>query len=110
MYIETYTDIIIRLYFILFLSLIPIGILRLWKRIQKKTLKYWWIIPYSMIYLIFAAFSTFIASMAYDDPADPNYITYKNWDLCDFVFHDIKMLVIWLLIGAVLYSHEQRDK
>lgn len=103
MSIETYTAIVIRVYIILFLCLIPIGILKLLRGIQKKSLKYWWVIPHSMIYSIFAVFSTFIASMAYNDPADPNYSAYESWELGDFVFHDIKMLAVWLLVGILFY-------
>jgi len=104
MSIETYTTTIIYLYIGLFLFFILIGVADIWNRIWKKTLKYWWgIIPCSIFYLISATFSTFIASIAYDDPADPNYEKYENWELHDFILHDIKTLIIWLFIGILLY-------
>ena len=56
-----------------------------------------------MIYLIFAAFSTFTAHIAYDDPADPNYSIYKDWGLHNFILNDIKMLAIGVFIAALLY-------
>ncbi len=103
MSIETYTAIVIRFYIGLFLFLVFAGIAALYKKIRKKPVRCWWLIPYSMIYSIFALFSTFIAAIAYDDPADPNYRRYQNWELHDFIFNDMKMLMIWLLIGESLY-------
>lgn len=103
MSIETYTTIITRFYIGLFLLLVFAGIAALCKKIRKKPLKCWWLIPYSMIYSIFALCNTFIAFIAYDDPADPNYRRYQNWELHDFVFNDMKTLMVWLLIGGSLY-------
>lgn len=109
MNIETYISNILFLYTGLFLLSIFIGLVGIGIRIWKKTLKYWWIIPYSMLYLFSAIFSTFIASMAYDDLADPNYWRYENWELCDFVLNDIKRLIIWLFIGVLLYLVFERE-
>ena len=39
----------------------------------------------------------------YDDPTEPGYTTFKNWRLYDFILNDIRMLIIWLFIGALLY-------
>jgi len=105
MRIETYTRGILYLYSGLFLFSILMGIAEIWTRIRKKTLKYWGgLLPCSILYLIFAMFSTFIASIAYDDPADPNYTRYKNWLLHDFILHDVKTFLLWLFIGLLLYS------
>lgn len=68
-----------------------------------KPFKYWWIIPYSLLYLLSAQMLTFTAYIAYDDPADPNYMHYKDWELKDFILSDIKRLVIWLFIGVILF-------
>lgn len=103
MSIETYTTIITRFYIVLFLFSVFTGIAALYKKIRKKPLRCWWLIPYSMIYSIFALCNTSIAFIAYDDPSDPNYQRYQNWKLHDFVIHDMKTLMIWLLIGGLLY-------
>ncbi|MBD5470215.1 MAG: hypothetical protein HDR19_03640 [Lachnospiraceae bacterium] len=104
MSIEAYTTFIMRLYGGLFLLVILIGAVEAWNRIRKKTRKYWLgIIPYSILYLISAVFSTFIAFIAYDDPSDPNYARYENWGLHDFILHDIKTFILWLFIGILLY-------
>lgn len=103
MSVETYTTMITRLYMGLFFVSVLMSIVGIWHRIRKKTLKHWWMIPYSIIYPIFAVCSTITAYIAYDDPSDPNFRTYKNWELRDFAFNDLKMLVIWLAVGVLLY-------
>ena len=104
MSIEAYTTFIIRLYGWLLLFVILLGAVEAWNRIWKKTRKYWLgIIPCSILYLISAVFSTFIASIAYDDPSDPNYARYENWGLQDFVLHDIRTLFLWLFISILIY-------
>lgn len=102
MSIETYTTAVFRLELFAFLLLIPVGLWMLWKKLQKKPVRYWWAIPYSMIFLIFSIFSTAVAAIAYDDPADPNYRIYEGWELKDFILQDIKTLAVWALLGAVL--------
>lgn len=105
MSIETYTRDIIYLYIGLFLFSVFMGIVRIWKRIRKKKLKYWGgLLPCSFLYSLSTMFSTFIASIAYDDIADPNYARYMNWTLRDFILHDIKTFLLWLFIGLLLYS------
>lgn len=104
MSIEIYAITMICLYMGFILFFIIFGVVDIWNRIRRKTLKYWWgIIPCSILYLITAMFSTFAASIAYDDPADPNYARYAGWELHDFILHDIKTFIIWLLIGVLLY-------
>ena len=102
MSIEMYAEIIIRVYAGLFLLSVLAAAVGIWKRIRKKTFKFWWTIPCSMLYSIFAAVSTSTAYIAYDDIADPNYPKFKDWKLLDFVLNDIKMLALWLFIGVVL--------
>ena len=104
MSIEAYTTFIMRLYGGLFLLVILIGTVEIWNRIWKKTRKYWLgIIPYSILYLISAVFSTFIAFISYDDPSYPNYARYENWGLQDFILHDIRTFIVWLFIGILFY-------
>lgn len=104
MTIETYADTIIYIYAGLILLFILMGVVGIFNRIRRKKLRYWWgIIPYTILYLLTAMFSTFVAFIAYDDPSDFNYARYKNWELQDFILHDIKMFVIWLLAGILLY-------
>ncbi len=102
MSIETYTTAVFRLKLFAFLLLIPVGLWMLWRRLQKKPVRYWWAVPYSMACLIFAIFSTAIAAIAYDDPSDPNYRIFAEWELMDFVLQDIKTLAVWALLGALL--------
>lgn len=66
-------------------------------------IKYWWSIPCSILYANSALFSTFIASTAYDDPSNPNYARYEGWELQNFIIHDIKIFLIWLFLGILLY-------
>ena len=103
MSIETYADIMMKFYIGLFLLSVFAGVIAIWSKIRKKTLKYWWLIPCTIIYSIVAVFNIFIACIAYDDPADPNYRIYKNWELKDFILNDIKVLIIWLFIVVLLY-------
>lgn len=110
MSIEAYADTMIYFHMGLFLLLIIIGLVAIWNRIRKKTLKHWWIIPYAVCYSISAAFGTFTAFIAYDDPADPNYGTYAGWKLCDFISNDIKRFIIWFVIGVLLYFIFERKE
>lgn len=103
MSIETYADIMMKLYMGLFLLSVLAGAAAILSKIKKKTLKYRWFIPCTMIYSIVAVFHVFIAFIAYDDPADPNYRIYENWELQDFILNDIKLLLIWLLLVVLLY-------
>lgn len=102
MNIETYTDIMIRLYIGLFLFSVFASFITIRSKIRKKTLKYWWLIPCTIPYSIVAVFNVFVASIAYDDHADPNYKIYQNWKLQDFILNDIKVLLIWLFIVVLL--------
>ncbi|MBD5457020.1 MAG: hypothetical protein HDR27_00435 [Lachnospiraceae bacterium] len=103
MSIETYTNFIIRLFGVLFLLFTLMGAVGIWKRMRGKTLKYWWVIPCSILFSFSTLFSTFIASIAYNDPADPNYAKYEGWELHNFILHNMKTFLIWLLIGILLY-------
>lgn len=110
MSIETYVTIILRFYVGLFLLCILISILEIWNRIREKPLKLWWgIIPCSILYLCSATISTFVAYVAYDDLSHPQYDKFENWELYDFILHDIKTLIIWLLIGLVFYFVSKSD-
>lgn len=103
MNIETYTTFTMRLYAGLFLLFTFIGVLCIAARIRKKIFRYWWIIPCSMFYSVFALFSTCIAYMAYDDLSDPNYHIYKGWKLVNFILNDIKLCAVWLLTIGLLF-------
>ena len=103
MSINIYCVGIICFYIGLTLLFLCIGIVGIWNQIHQNPFKYWWIIPYSLLYLLSAQMLTFTAYIAYDDPADPNYMHYKDWELKDFILSDIKRLVIWLFIGVILF-------
>ena len=110
MSIEMYTDGVIVVHMVLFLCLIVAGIAAMWRRIGKGKLKYWWLIPCSLYYSVFAVLGTFMASMAYDDPADPNFGRYGNWGLHNFILNDLARLIIWIVIGLLFYlAFEQKD-
>lgn len=103
MSIEAYADIMIRFYVALFLFSVFAGVVAIWNKIRKRTLKYWWIIPCTTIYAIIAAFHVFVPYIAYDDPADPNYRIYEKWELQDFILNDLKLLIIGLFVVALFY-------
>lgn len=102
MSIESYCRGVIHFYIGLMLLFLCIGVVGIWYKIRKRPFKYWWIIPYSLLYLYSAQILTFTAYLAYDDPSDPNYKHYKGWELKDFILSDIKWFAIWLFIGALL--------
>lgn len=108
--IETYTDNIIVIHMVLFGCLILAGIVAIWRKIRGKRIRYWWLIPCTMYYSVCAVIGTFMASMAYDDPADPNFGRYGNWGLHDFLLHDLMRLILWILIGLLFYiAFERKD-
>lgn len=97
---ETYGDITILLGFAgVFVSLAAGIAYAIW----KKTWRYTW------LFLCIAGFcfSTFLIHMcimlAYDDISAPNYETYKNWDLRQFILSDLRLLMFWLGIGVLNY-------
>lgn len=110
MSIEAYADTMIYFHMGLFLLLIIIGVVAIWNRIRGRAVKHGWIIPYAVCYSISAFYGTFTAFIAYDDPADPNYGIYEGWKLCDFVLNDIKRLLIWFVIGVLLYFAFERKE
>ena len=103
MSIDNYCMGVIYFYIGLMLLFLCMGVVGIWNKIRQKPFKYGWIIPYSLLYLISAQILTFTAYIAYDDPADPNYMHYKGWGLKDFVLNDIRRFVIWLFIGVILF-------
>ena len=111
MSIETYTTNMVFFYLgLLFLFVLAGIIVLIWSGIRKKTLKCRWIIPYSILYLVYALFSASTAGIAYDDIADPNYWRYEGWKLYDFVLNDVRKIAIWLLIGVLLYFVFERKE
>ena len=111
MSIETYTTNMFFFYLGLLFLFVLTGIIVLIRSgIRKKTLKCWWIIPYSILYLIYALLSATIAGIAYDDIADPNYWRYEGWRLHDFVLNDVRKIAVWLLIGVLLYFVFERKE
>lgn len=104
MSIDSYTTAICFFYLGLFFFFVLAGIVDICHRVRKGPLKHWWgITPCGILYAFFACVSTLSADTAYDDIADPNYARYGGWELSDFIFHDIRTLVIWVLIGLAVY-------
>lgn len=111
MSIDTYANVMIRLYIGSFLLSIFIGIVSLWKGIkQKKSIRHWAVIPCLICYSYIAQYNVFVPYIAYDDLADPNYWQYKGWRLQDFIFNDIRLLLVWLFIGALFDFIAERRK
>lgn len=103
MSIETYANTMIYFFLALFLLSVLADVIVILSIIRKRPLKYWRIMVWSALYALFAMFNTSIAYIAYDDPSDPNFWRYENWNLHDFVVSDIKMLIFWLFLGALIY-------
>lgn len=103
MSIDSYCMGVIYFYIGLMLLFLCMGVVEIGYKIRQKPFKHWWVIPYSLLYLISAQILTFTAYIAYDDPADPNYMHYKDWGLKDFILNDIKRFAIWLFIGVILF-------
>lgn len=104
MSIDTYTRAICLFYLGLFLCFVVAGGLEILRIIRKGSPRYWWgIMPCGILYSFTAFVSTSSAAMAYNDISDPNYVRYAGWELPNFIFHDIRMPVIWLLIGLAVY-------
>ncbi len=103
MSIETYANTMIYFFLALFLLSVLADVIVILSIIRKRPLKYWRIMVWSTLYALFAMYNTSIACIAYDDPSDPNFWRYENWNLHDFVVSDIKMLIFWLFLGALIY-------
>lgn len=103
MSIDNYCRGVIYFYIGLMLLFLCMGVVGIWYKIRQKPFKNGWIIPYSLLYSVSAQILTFTAYIAYDDPADPNYMHYKDWGLKDFVVNDIRRFAIWLFIGVLLF-------
>lgn len=104
MSIDTYTRTVVWFYIGVLLLFVLAGVVEIWNKIRKKPLRYWWgITPCAIFYSLSALVSTSVASIAYDDISDPNYMRYAGWELSDFILHDVKTLIIWLLISLTAY-------
>lgn len=111
MSIDTYANVVIYFNLGVFLLSVAVGIVVLiyciWKR---KVVRYWWVIPVTAGYSLFAQYNVFVPYIAYDDLADPNYLTFKDWGLRDFVYNDIRMLAAWLFVGVVFFLLLERNR
>lgn len=103
MSIERYTLFMACFHGGLFFFLIVAGVVEFFIRIRKRTLKFWWVTPCAISYSQWATVITTAVYMVLDDVSHPDYWKYKDWGLWDFVFLHIKILIIWLLIGALFY-------
>lgn len=101
--IETYTSSVMFLLLGLFLVSVLIWPIVIYKRIKnkEKTVKFDWIVPYLIIYSVFAQINVISAAISYDDIASPGYQKYANWKLHQFIFNDIRLLLIFLLSGVL---------
>lgn len=103
MSIERYTLFMACFHGGLFFFLIVVGVVEFFIRIRKRILKFWWVTPCAISYSQWTTMLTLKVYMVHDDVSHPDYWKYMDWRLRDFVFLNIKILIIWLLIGALLY-------
>lgn len=97
---ETYDNVVTLLSIAGFFLAPAAGIIYL---IKKKTARHLWIVGCIMLFFLFTAVRHLVFSIAYDDPADPNYAAYKDWTLGRLIFSDFYWLVIWAGIGIMNY-------
>ena len=82
---------------------------------NHKTFRYIWLPVCVMGFCVCTAFvhlfilSIFILS-TYDDVGGPSYDTYKDWGIYDFIWSDVKRLVLWVGIGILNYLAFIRQK
>lgn len=69
----------------------------------KRTVKYAWLFGCIAGFCFFTVFAHIIFSIAYEDPASPNYEGYKDWDICRLILSDVNRLIIWFGIGVLNY-------
>lgn len=61
-------------------------------------------------FCVFTVFGHLLVLISYDDPADPNYYIYKNWDLYRMLLSDALRLACWAGVGALSYFAFIRKK
>ena len=69
----------------------------------KNTVKYTWLFACIAGFCFFTALIHENILISYDDISDPNYETYKNWDLRQFILSDLRRLMFWVGIGVLNY-------
>lgn len=105
MSIETYTLVMLRLYMGLFFLLLLTGAAQIWNIVRKKKAKIpGGVLSCTFLWLISAIVGTTAAASAYRDPSNPNYARYENWGLQDYILHDVKTFLFWLVIGVSLFA------
>ncbi len=113
MNIETYTTCMIRLYICLLVLALSGELIRTARLLRNQTanvqkIKRIWRDTFCLLlYLISALFYITIADLACNDPSSPNFEQYKNWGFKNFMFQDIKILLIWLAVGAALHTRKK---
>ena len=97
---ETYDKIITFLSMAGFFLAPAAGIIYL---IRKKSARNVWIFGCLTLFFLFTVVRHCVFLIAYDDPSDPNYASYKDWTLGRLIFSDFYWLIIWIGIGMINY-------
>ena len=97
---ETYDSVILLMSFAGIFAGIVGGIVH---ALYKRTLKYIGLFLCVAGFCFCTVFTHMIVSLAYGDPSDPNYETYKDWNLYRYLLSDIRCLIIWLGIAVLNY-------
>ncbi len=77
---------------------------------NHKTFRYIWLPGCAAGFFVFTAFIHLLILIAYDDVGGPNYETYKDWEIYDFIWSDVKRLIFWVGIGILNYLAFIRQK
>lgn len=77
---------------------------------NHKTFRYIWLPICGAGFCVFTAFVHLVVLISYDDIGGPNYEAYKDWDIYDFIWSDVKCLVFWTGIGMLNYLAFIRQK
>ena len=77
---------------------------------NHKTFRYIWLPVCVMGFCVCTAFIHLLILIAYDDVGGPNYDAYKDWGIYDFIWSDVRRLVLWVGIGILNYLAFIRQK
>ena len=104
---EIYDNAVGGICIIAFLLAIIVGIVH---AVCIKSPRYLWFWGCLIGFCFFTVFRHLTVVMAYDDPADPNYHIFKNWDVYRLILSDVLHLVCWAGVGVLSYFGFIRKK
>lgn len=104
---ETYGEVVVFLCMAVFPLAMIAGIVH---AVCIRSPRYLWFWGCLMGFCLFTAFRDLSVLISYDDPADPNYGLYKNWDIYRLIFSDALRLACWAGAGVLSYFGFIRKK